>query len=304
MRQAGSYVGPDKLRFDFSHGAGDVSAQELRDVEDQINAWIVENHPVRPITTTLDEARALGAMALFGEKYGEIVRMVEIGDGEFSRELCGGTHVRSTAEIGVVRIISETSSAANVRRIEALSGPAAVASLRGRSDALEEIAARAADHAGAGGRRGRARAGGRAARAREGGARGGARRRRSTWRRWPRRRRTIGGVPVVCATIEVPDAKALPDVADRVKGKLGSDGVDRARRRVGERAHVVVSVGAGARRARRAARTRCQRPLSAVLGGGGGGRDTLAQRRRRRGRRASTQALEAARAAIVAAAGG
>ena len=95
---------------------------------------------MHPITTTLSEARALGAMALFGEKYGDVVRMVEIGEGEFSRELCGGTHVRSTAEIGVVRIIGETSSAANVRRIEALSGPAAVASLRARSDALEEIA--------------------------------------------------------------------------------------------------------------------------------------------------------------------
>ena len=80
-------------------------------------------------------------MALFGEKYGEIVRMVEIGDGDFSRELCGGTHVRSTAEIGLVRILGETSSAANVRRIEALSGPAAIASLRGHDRALEEIAA-------------------------------------------------------------------------------------------------------------------------------------------------------------------
>ena len=125
---------------------------------------------MRPITTTLDEARALGAMALFGEKYGEIVRMVEIGDGDFSRELCGGTHVRSTAEIGVVRILGETSSAANVRRIEAISGPAAVASLRGRSRALEEIAASlrtTPEEAAAVG----ARAGGRAARAREGGAR-------------------------------------------------------------------------------------------------------------------------------------
>ena len=132
MRQAGSYVGPDKLRFDFSHGQA-MSAEELRDVEDQINAWILDNHPVRPITTTLDEARALGAMALFGEKYGEIVRMVEVGDGEFSRELCGGTHVRSTAEIGVLRIVSETSSAANVRRIEAITGPGAVDSLRERA---------------------------------------------------------------------------------------------------------------------------------------------------------------------------
>ena len=139
VRQAGSYVGPDKLRFDFSHGQA-MSAGELRDVEDLINTWILENHPVRPITTTLAEARALGAMALFGEKYGEVVRMVEIGDGDFSRELCGGTHVRSTAEIGVVVIVSETSSAANVRRIEALSGPAAIASLRSRDRALREVA--------------------------------------------------------------------------------------------------------------------------------------------------------------------
>ena len=94
VRQAGSYVGPDKLRFDFSHGQG-LSAEELREVEDQVNAWIARNDPVRPITTTLDEAKRLGAMALFGEKYGEVVRMVEVGEGEYSRELCGGTHVRS-----------------------------------------------------------------------------------------------------------------------------------------------------------------------------------------------------------------
>jgi len=121
VRQAGSYVGPDKLRFDFSHGQG-LSVEELRDVEDQVNAWIARNDPVRPITTTLDEAKRLGAMALFGEKYGEVVRMVEVGDGSFSRELCGGTHVRNTAEIGLLRLVTETSSAANVRRIEAITG--------------------------------------------------------------------------------------------------------------------------------------------------------------------------------------
>ncbi len=121
--------GPDKLRFDFSHGQG-LSAEELRDVEDRVNEWIAGNDPVRAITTTLDEARALGAMALFGEKYGEVVRMVEVGGGEHSRELCGGTHVRRTGEIGPFRILSETSSAANVRRIEAVTGPAAVELLR------------------------------------------------------------------------------------------------------------------------------------------------------------------------------
>src|SRR5581483_4941288 len=80
VRQAGSYVGPDKLRFDFTHGTA-LTREELRDVEDRVNRWIVENHPVRALTTTLQEARRLGAMALFGEKYGDVVRMVEVGDG-------------------------------------------------------------------------------------------------------------------------------------------------------------------------------------------------------------------------------
>ncbi len=140
VRQAGSYVGPDKLRFDFSHGQA-LTGEELSDVEDRVNEWIAQNDPVRPITTTLEEARRLGAMALFGEKYGEVVRMVQIGDGEYSRELCGGTHVRCTAEIGPFRILSETSSSANVRRIEAVTGPAAVELLRGHDRLLGEIAA-------------------------------------------------------------------------------------------------------------------------------------------------------------------
>jgi alanyl-tRNA synthetase len=139
VRQAGSYVGPDKLRFDFTHGSG-LSAEELADVEDAVNRWIVESHPVRALTTTLDEARGLGAMALFGEKYGDVVRMVEVGDGSFSRELCGGTHVRSTSEIGLLKITHETSSAANVRRIEAVTGPEAVALMRSHDRALGEAA--------------------------------------------------------------------------------------------------------------------------------------------------------------------
>ena len=110
-------------------------------MEDRVNEWISRNDPVRAITTTLDEARQLGAMALFGEKYGDVVRMVQIGEGDYSRELCGGTHVRSTAEIGPFRILSETSSSANVRRIEAVTGPAAVELLREHDRLLGEIGA-------------------------------------------------------------------------------------------------------------------------------------------------------------------
>ncbi|MBO0767231.1 MAG: alanine--tRNA ligase [Solirubrobacterales bacterium] len=139
VHQAGSYVGPDKLRFDFNHPQA-VSADELDDIEDQVNRWVLGAYPVRALTTTLDQAKALGAMALFGEKYGDIVRMVEVGDGSFSRELCGGTHVANTAAIGVFRILSETSSAANVRRIEAVTGPEAVALLRAHDRAAVDAA--------------------------------------------------------------------------------------------------------------------------------------------------------------------
>src|SRR5829696_8006140 len=139
VHQAGSYLGPDKLRFDFTHTQR-LSDDERTAVEERVNGWILRNDPVRPLTTTLDEAKRLGAMALFGEKYGDVVRMVEIGDGSYSRELCGGTHVRSTAEIGLFLLVSETSSAANVRRIEAITGPAAVAELRA-SDARAREAA-------------------------------------------------------------------------------------------------------------------------------------------------------------------
>ncbi len=139
VHQAGSYVGPDKLRFDFTHSSS-LSAEELRLVEDDVNRWIVESHPVRAISTSLDEAKRLGAMALFNEKYGEVVRMVEVGDGSFSRELCGGTHVHNTAEIGLFRIVTETSSAANVRRIEAITGPEAIDLFRERDRELSAAA--------------------------------------------------------------------------------------------------------------------------------------------------------------------
>jgi alanyl-tRNA synthetase len=137
VRQAGSYVGPDKLRFDFTHGER-LSAADTAAVEDMVNNWIAQNYPVFAVQTTRDEAEALGAMALFGEKYGDVVRMVEIE--EVSRELCGGTHVGTTAEVGLFHLTTETSSAANVRRIEAVTGPAGVELFRKRTEDLRELA--------------------------------------------------------------------------------------------------------------------------------------------------------------------
>jgi alanyl-tRNA synthetase len=135
VRQAGSAVRPDKLRFDFTHGQA-LTAEELRDVEERVNEWVKASRAVRWMNMNRADAERLGAMALFGEKYGEWVRVVEV-DG-VSRELCGGTHVANTAEVGIFKISSEGSSAANVRRVEAITGPAAIDYFREREAQLQE----------------------------------------------------------------------------------------------------------------------------------------------------------------------
>jgi alanyl-tRNA synthetase len=139
VNQAGSYNGPDNLRFDFTHGKA-LSQEEIQKVEQTVNEEILKNTVV---TTYADlpiaEAQAKGAMALFGEKYGDKVRMVEIG--EFSKELCGGTHVRTTGEIGLFKIVSESSAASGVRRIEAVCGEAAYALVNQQQSDLKEAAA-------------------------------------------------------------------------------------------------------------------------------------------------------------------
>ena len=267
VRQAGSYVGPDKLRFDFTHttklGDGDRS-----EVENEVNRWIVANHPVRAISTTLAVARELGATALFGEKYGDVVRMVEVGDGDFSRELCGGTHVRSTAEIGVLKITSEGSSASNVRRIEAVTGPVALellrsedallrdaaAALRTPPERVPEAIAKLQEDVK------RLRKSGGAAAASAGGAAAVS---------------EHDGATVVSQSFEGVSPKELPDVADRLKGQHGEAAAvivgSSFEGKVGLVAAVspaLVSRGVKAGVVVKAA--------ALVVGGGGGGRDTLA----------------------------
>jgi alanyl-tRNA synthetase len=302
VRQAGSYVGPDKLRFDFSHGQA-LSAEELRDVEDRVNGWIARNDRVHALTTTLEEAKSLGAMALFGEKYGEVVRMVEVGDGEYSRELCGGTHVRSTAEIGAFRILHETSSAANVRRIEAVTGPVAVDLLREHDRLLRDVAAalrtrpQDAPQALATLMQDRKRL---EKELKQGGAAGGGAAGVDV--------QTLAdgageadGARVLAARLEDLDTKALLEVLDRLKGRLPGAAILLGSAADG-RVHLVASV-ASELVERGVKAGAIVKAAAAVVGGGGGGRDTLAQAGGRDPERLD-EAIETGRAAIEAALAG
>ncbi len=142
VRQRGSLVAPDRLRFDFSHPQP-VSADQLRAIEQAANQAVLANYPVKDRLTGFDRAVAEGALAFFEEKYDDTVRVISIGDGseDVSQELCGGTHVGTTGEIGPFLITSEGSSAAGVRRVEALTGRAAHAVLANRLAALDTVAA-------------------------------------------------------------------------------------------------------------------------------------------------------------------
>ncbi len=270
VRQAGSAVRPDKLRFDFTHGAP-LSAEEVREVGDLVTTWIKESHPVRAMQMSREEAERLGAMALFGEKYGDWVRVIEVE--EVSRELCGGTHVASTAEIGIFAISSEGSSAANVRRIEALTGPAGIDWFRGRSRELSEVGRLLGS---------------------EQDPLAGARRARERLDELERRAKASGkeelgklteelvssgeeveGIRVLAARGPGTDQKGLLQLADRVKQRAGEAAIVLGGADDGKAA-LVASFSAGA----------IERGLSAaevikdaaeVIGGGGGGRDDTAQ---------------------------
>jgi alanyl-tRNA synthetase len=136
VHQAGSAVRPDKLRFDFTHPQA-LTVEEREAVERRVNQAVFENHPVRTYIVPIEEARNLGAIMLFGEKYGDEVRVVEVEG--VSRELCGGTHVRTTAEIGPFVVLSEGSVGSGARRIEAVTAGEAFALLRARADEAEEL---------------------------------------------------------------------------------------------------------------------------------------------------------------------
>ena len=293
VRQAGSYVGPDKLRFDFTHGER-LSPEDLAEVERLVGGWVASNHPVRAIETTRDEAERLGAMALFGEKYGDRVRMVEIEG--VSRELCGGTHVSATSEIGLFHVTTETSSASNVRRIEAVTGPEAARLFQERTQRLNEIAARL--------------------KVPEQEVVNAVERLSERVKELERKPKGGGGgVDVgeladlaiekdgVLILVELRsglDTNTLRDVSDTVRQKLG-DAVVVLGSEVDGRAHLVANVSpAVVERGVKAGEI--VRAAAPVMGGGGGGRDTLAQAGGRDPERLS-DALATARAEIEKALG-
>ncbi len=292
VRQAGSAVRPDKLRFDFTHGHA-LEAAEVRDVEDRVNEWIKASRPVRALHMDRTEAERLGAMALFGEKYGDWVRVVEVDD--VSRELCGGTHVANTAEVGIFAVVSEGSSAANVRRIEALTGPAAIDWFRQRSAALAEAgellgsaqdpveaARRAADRLSelegaarwAGAEASRERAGELAGRATE-----------------------AGGLQVLAERAETADQKQLLELAAGLGSRLGESAIVLGGAGDGRVALVAIFSPGAVERGLSAAEV--VREAAAVVGGGGGGRDSVAQAGGRDPAKLD-EALAAARRAIEA----
>jgi alanyl-tRNA synthetase len=268
--QKGSLVGPDRLRFDFTHDAP-LAREDIDAIEDIVNDWIEANLPGQTREMSYPEAIEAGAIAIFEEKYGDRVRVISFGD--FSTELCGGTHARATGEIGVLKLLSESGVAAGVRRIEALTGLGALAHMRQQERTLQGIA-------------GLLRApvselGERVERLID--------ERRSLEREVEKLRaeqrgaasqdlsagvREVSGVRVLAARVEGVDARSLRSMIDDLRGKLGSGIVLLA---AVEQGRVSLALGVTRDLTGRYKAGDLVREISRVVGGKGGGRPDFAQ---------------------------
>jgi alanyl-tRNA synthetase len=250
VRQAGSAVRPDKLRFDFSHGEA-LTAEERDEVERRVNAKIFEALPVNVFETPMNEARRLGATMLFGEKYGDIVRVVEIPG--YSIELCGGTHVATTAEIGAFAILSESSVGSGARRIEAVTSGDAWAYLDERSRELDTLRAELQEL-------------------------------RKEAKRKPAAAavaadpdadvRVEGGVHVIVQSVDGFGSDELLDLSDRFKQRHPPAAVVLGSREDGT-VHLVANFDQAV--AEKVSASDVVRQAAAIVGGGGGGRPTMAR---------------------------
>jgi len=270
VQQKGSLVAPDRLRFDFTHFSP-ISAEELLEVERKVNARVRENAAVEVSVQPYQEALWKGAIALFGEKYGEEVRMVEMGD--FSLELCGGTHTARTGDAGVFKIVSETGVAAGVRRIEALTGRGAVVYLQQQDQTIRQAAGllkgspselvskieRLQEEVKSLKKELKA--------AREQKSLGGE-------EGLLDQVQEVNGVRLLAAEVAIPDPRALRDFSDRVRAKLRSGVLVLASQAEGK-AYLLVAVSKDLQDRFHAGKI--AQELAPLVGGKGGGRPDLAQ---------------------------
>jgi alanyl-tRNA synthetase len=272
VHQAGSVVEPDRLRFDFTHH-GPVKPEQLEAIEAEVNRGVWASVPLRVQEKAYQEAVAGGAMALFGEKYGDVVRVVDIPG--LSTELCGGTHVRNTAEIGLFRVVSETGVAAGVRRITALTGPKAFEYLRERErtlgqvaeavkapveQALRRVTALVDERRQLERRLEEAQKGGGASQVQTlvGGAQG------------------VGAGRLVAAEVQVADVKALQTLGDALREAL-TDGVAVLGARLDDGKATMLAVVGDGLRERGVRADEVVRIVAAAAGGRGGGKPHMAQ---------------------------
>jgi alanyl-tRNA synthetase len=251
VHQAGSAVRPDKLRFDFTHSQA-LTPQERARVEEIVNERIFENLPVHTFLTPIDEARNLGATMLFGEKYGDVVRVVEIPG--FSRELCGGTHVRATAEIGAFAVLSESSVGSGVRRIEALTSGEAFAYLRAQAEEAGALRSELETARKAAKRKPEASSGPEVL---------------------AERRNQAGGVEVIVMELGESSPDDMLELSDRLKQQHAPAAIVLGAREDG-RVHLVVNLDRSLEE-RGLDAVALIREAAAVIGGGGGGRPSMAR---------------------------
>ena len=271
VEQAGSYVSADRLRFDFTHFQA-MTAEEIKKVEDIVNEKILEGIDVTTTETSMEEARKMGAMALFGEKYGDVVRVVNMGG--YSVELCGGVHLKNTAQAGSFKIVSEGGVAAGVRRIEALTGEGALKFYQSQGDELKQICAitkttsenmvkhiedllkqqkEMAKEI-------------EALKAKMAG---------SAAEDIIKNAENVNGVNVVCAVIEDTDTNGLKTMGDELKNKLGSAVVVLASVKEGKIGLVAMATDDAVKKGAHSGNI--IKAAAAVCGGGGGGKPNMAQ---------------------------
>jgi alanyl-tRNA synthetase len=271
VAQKGSLVDAERLRFDFSHGQP-LGREEVHAIESRVNREVLANTPVEIELMAMDEARQRGALALFGEKYGDRVRVLTMGHG-FSVELCGGTHVRRTGDIGLFKIVAESGVASGVRRIEAVAGTAALAYVEALEARISAVAAALKTSP--------AQASDKAAQTIE--------QNRQLNRELQNLKarlaagagsdpladvRQVAGVAVLVQRIEGADARSLREIADRMKSRLGSGVVMLAAEDDGK---ALLVAGVTKDLTDRIKAGDLLQHVAAQIGGKGGGRPDLAQ---------------------------